>query len=156
MPNLPLRVHGIDHVVLKVADVERSLAFYAALGLRLERVLDSIPVYQMRCGANLIDLVPLAPGAALPPREQRGIEHLCLAVDAELEPLLAALQADGVHVVGAPREVYGAKGFGTSIYIRDPDDYEIELKLAHCAQPVRQSSAGAAPASPPRSHADKA
>jgi catechol 2,3-dioxygenase-like lactoylglutathione lyase family enzyme len=157
MAKLPLSVHGIDHVVLKVSDVARSIAFYESmLGLRLERILDSVPVYQMRCGANLVDLVPLAAGETLPPREARGIEHLCLAVDAQLEPLLAALAAHGVAVASAPREVYGAKGFGTSIYIRDPDDYEIELKLGYCATPVRQASAGAAPASPVRSPAGSA
>jgi catechol 2,3-dioxygenase-like lactoylglutathione lyase family enzyme len=157
MAKLPLSVHGIDHVVLKVSDVARSIAFYESmLGLRLERILDSVPVYQMRCGANLVDLVPLAAGEALPPREARGIEHLCLAVDAEFEPLLAALAAHGVPIASTPREVYGARGFGTSIYIRDPDDYEIELKLGYCATPVRQASASAAPTSPARSPADSA
>jgi hypothetical protein len=36
-------------------------------------------------------------------------------------------------------EVYGARGFGTSIYIHDPDGYEIELKVQYARNPVHFS-----------------
>lgn len=135
---LPIRLNGIDHVVLKVTDVARSISFYeSVLGLRLERIFEPLGVHQMRCGANLIDLVALPAGQALPPPEDRGIEHLCLSVEGEVGALVQGLSAQGVEISRGPMEVYGAKGFGTSVYIRDPDGYEVELKLDYAARPVR-------------------
>ena len=53
------RILGLDHVVLRVADKDRALAFYVgALGLTVERELASIGLTQLRAGASLIDLVP--------------------------------------------------------------------------------------------------
>ena len=53
----PLQFRGIDHVVLKVTNIERTLHFYTAiLGLALERVIEDLQIYQLRCGRNLIDL----------------------------------------------------------------------------------------------------
>ena len=138
MPPLPIRVNGIDHLVLKVSDVRRTIAFYeSVLGLRLERIFEPLGVYQIRCGANLIDLVALPPGETLPPPDRRGIEHFCLSVEGDAGELVESLAAHGIPIVRGPLEVYGAKGFGTSVYIRDPDGYEVEFKLGYCATPVR-------------------
>src|SRR5438045_8807838 len=54
-----LRVKGLDHVVLRVADMDRAIAFYEqVLGLHVERRLESIGLVQLRPGTALIDLVP--------------------------------------------------------------------------------------------------
>ena len=51
---------GLDHVVLRVADLERSLRFYRdALGFPIERRLDELGLVQLRAGTALIDLVPV-------------------------------------------------------------------------------------------------
>lgn len=135
---LPIRINGIDHVVLKVTDVQRTIAFFeSVLGARLERIFDALGVHQIRCGANLVDLQTLPPGETLPPPDQRGIEHLCLSVEADLDALVASLKSMAIPIIRGPIEVYGARGFGTSVYIADPDGYEIELKLGYCATPVR-------------------
>jgi glyoxylase I family protein len=135
---LPIRVNGLDHVVLKVSDVQRSLAFFRdVLGLRLERIFEELGVYQVRCGANLIDLQTLKPGETLPPADSRGIDHFCIGVDGEVAATMAALEAANATIVRKPVEVYGARGFGTSIYIADPDGYVIELKFGYCVTPVR-------------------
>jgi hypothetical protein len=48
------------------------------------------------------------------------------------------------HKVGAAvRELYGATGFGTSIYILDPDQYMIELKANYSQYPVKVTAAQA-------------
>ena len=55
---MPLTIEGIDHVVLRVTDMTRSLDFYTRiLGLPLERFVESLGLHQLRAGANLIDLV---------------------------------------------------------------------------------------------------
>jgi catechol 2,3-dioxygenase-like lactoylglutathione lyase family enzyme len=137
---IPATFLGIDHVVLRVTDIERTLAFYKdVLGLHVERIFDRIGLYQVRCGRNLIDLVAIKPTETLPPPAARGIEHLCLSVDADLDELIGHVEQKGCPAFMGPMEVYGARGFGTSIYIHDPDGYEIELKVGYARNPVHFS-----------------
>jgi glyoxylase I family protein len=134
---IPAKFLGIDHVVFRVTDMARTVGFYQdVLGLRVERIFERIGLHQVRCGDNLIDLVAIKPGETLPPPAARGIEHLCLSVDADLDELIAHVERRGHPVFMGPMEVYGARGFGTSIYIRDPDGYEIELKVQYARNPV--------------------
>ena len=128
----PLQFRGIDHVVLKVTDIERTLHFYTkVLGLALERVIEDLQIYQLRCGRNLIDLQVAPAGTLLAPRESRGIEHLCLMVQGDFAAVREHLAAHEVPIVWGPLELYGATGFGTSVYIRDPDEHTIELKAEY-------------------------
>ena len=56
----PIKALRIDHVVLRVTDVPRACAWYAAvLGCKIERVLPTLGLTQLRAGASLIDLVDL-------------------------------------------------------------------------------------------------
>jgi glyoxylase I family protein len=138
MPPINARFNGIDHVVFKVTDIGRTTEFYrSVLGLRVERIFEKIGLHQVRCGINLIDLLELPPGAALPPPAERGIEHVCLSIEADMDELLRDLASHEVAVIRGPMEVYGARGFGTSIYILDPDSYEIELKVGYSQNPAR-------------------
>jgi glyoxylase I family protein len=137
MNPIPARFNGIDHVVLRVTDLKRTLDFYkSVLGLTVERIFEKIGLYQVRCGANLIDISPLKPGETLAEPAHRGIEHLCLSIDADLDAVEARLRELGVPIVLGPMEVYGARGFGTSVYIKDPDGYDIELKVGYARNPV--------------------
>ena len=134
----PISFKGIDHVVLRVTDIERSLAFYCGvLGLALERIIDDLQIYQLRCGANLIDLQVAAPALPLAAREQRGMEHLCLMVDGDFAAVRRHLATQGVPIVFGPTELYGATGFGTSVYVRDPDDHTLELKASYAEFPLK-------------------
>ena len=63
---LPFEVVGLDHVVLRVADLDRAIAFYGdVLGCPVERRLDELGLVQLRAGDALVDLVgintPLGP-----------------------------------------------------------------------------------------------
>jgi glyoxylase I family protein len=138
MSKIPARFNGIDHVVFRVTDIARTVNFYKdVLDLGVERIFDKIGLYQVRCGNNLIDLVSIPEGAKLAPPQDRGIEHLCLSVEADLDELIAYLRAKNVEVIRGPMEVYGARGFGTALYILDPDGYELELKVGYARTPVR-------------------
>lgn len=120
-----LRVTGLDHVVLNVADVERSLAFYCGeLGLAPERVDEwrrgEVLFPSVRIDAHtIIDLLAAA-------RTGENADHLCLVV----EPLdLEALKASGrFDVVDGPGTRFGARGNGTSLYVKDPDGNTVELR----------------------------
>ena len=123
-----VRVVGFDHLVLKVADVERSLAWYTGrLGLAGERVDEwrrgEILFPSVRVDATtLIDLLAGAPTGT-------NVDHVCLVLDADAD--LDALAASGdFDVVGAgPADgLYGAQGVARSLYVRDPDGTVVELR----------------------------
>jgi catechol 2,3-dioxygenase-like lactoylglutathione lyase family enzyme len=130
----PVRVLGIDHVVLRVSDVARALRFYReVLGCSEERRVEKLGLYQLRAGSALIDLVDLTGplgeiGGAPPGEEGRNVDHFALRIESLDETALREhLEAHGVD----PGEVgrrYGADGYGPSIYIRDPDGNVVELK----------------------------
>jgi catechol 2,3-dioxygenase-like lactoylglutathione lyase family enzyme len=125
---------GLDHVVLRVADVARAQAFYCdVLGANVEKVQEALGLYQLRAGTALIDLVDLEgelgkKGGAAPGSEGRNMDHLCIRIEPFDEAVIRAhLARHGI----APGEVvsrYGAEGQGPSMYITDPDGNSVELK----------------------------
>ncbi|MSR15537.1 MAG: VOC family protein [Gammaproteobacteria bacterium] len=141
MPNDPLKYHGIDHVVLKVTAIEPSLAFYTGvLGMKLERIISDAGIYQLRCGRNLLDLQVLPSDRSLAAPECRGIDHMCLLLDGDFDRVLAHLASHGIPIAWGPLELYGATGFGTSVYVSDPDGHVIELKADHALAPLRTTA----------------
>jgi glyoxylase I family protein len=132
----PFAIHRIDHVVLRVADLDRALAFYVdTLGCAVEKVQEAIGLIQLRAGDSLIDLVPVDGelgrlGGAPPGSEGRNMDHVCLRVDPfDPDAMIAHLSTRGISV--SPDDVvsrYGAEGQGPSLYITDPDGNTVELK----------------------------
>ncbi|MQY17617.1 VOC family protein [Nocardia macrotermitis] len=120
-----MRVVDFDHVVLNVADVERSLEFYCGtLGLTPERVEEwragRVPFPSARVTERMvIDLQHLPRGAA-------NVDHICLVV----EPLDWQEVIDsGVFTVReGPVPRWGARGRATSVYVADPDGNTVELR----------------------------
>ena len=123
-------IKGLDHVVLRVADLDRAVRFYCeVLGCREERRVESISLVQLRAGAALIDLI-LAEGTPDPgPVSGRtNMDHFALRIEPFDEAALRAhLTAHGVEA-GEVATRYGAEGDGPSLYITDPDGNRVELK----------------------------
>lgn len=123
-------IKGLDHVVLRVADLDRAVRFYCeVLGCREERRVESIDLVQLRAGAALIDLI-LAEGTPDPgPVSGRAnMDHFALRIEPFDEAELRAhLTAHGVEA-GEVATRYGAEGDGPSLYITDPDGNRVELK----------------------------
>ena len=123
----PVNAVGFDHLVLRTDDVERSLRFYCDdLGLQPERVEEwrrgEVLFPSVRIdAATLIDVLKGE-------RSGTNVDHFCLVI----EPTnLAALAASGrFDVVGeGPADgLFGAQGFATSLYVRDPDGNVVELR----------------------------
>jgi glyoxylase I family protein len=120
-----LRVKGLDHVVLRVADMDRAIAFYEeVLGLHVERRLESIGLVQLRAGTAMIDLVPRTEDED----DGRNMDHYAVRIEEMDVPALTAhLKRHGIDP-GEVRRRYGAEGYGSSIYITDPDGNTVELK----------------------------
>jgi glyoxylase I family protein len=134
MADIPFDVRQIDHLVLRVRDIDVMRAFYCdVLGCREERRQDDIGLLQLRAGASLIDLVPIdgklgRMGGAAPGAEGRNVDHFCLRVEPfDRETIMGYLQAHGVRV-GDYGSRYGAEGEGPSQYLFDPEGNLVELK----------------------------
>lgn len=132
-----IEIRGLDHVVIRTANLQRSLQFYCgALGCAEERRIDALGLVQLRAGASLIDLVDIdAPlgraGGSAPGVEGRNMDHFAIAIGAFDEPAIRAhLVSAGVDPadIGEVGERYGANGNGPSMYLRDPDGNVVELK----------------------------
>ena len=122
-----IRVAGLDHLVLRVADLDRAIEFYGkVLGCHVERRLQEPKLVQLRAGTSMIDLVPA--GSAPYPAEGRNLDHFAVRISTFDFPALAAhLERHGV-AVGEVKRRYGAEGYGSSLYITDPDGNVVELK----------------------------
>ena len=140
-------ISALDHIVLNVTDVERSLAFYRdVLGLPAERVeawrrgelrFPSVRVNE----ATIIDLVHAPAESA---ERRLNLAHFCLVTDDDLDVVARELSSAGVTIEVGPATRSGARGNALSIYFRDPDDNVIELRTY---APVPASSAGGGGAS---------
>jgi catechol 2,3-dioxygenase-like lactoylglutathione lyase family enzyme len=129
-----LRIQGLDHVVLRVADLDAMLRFYRdALGCPVERRIDEIGLVQLRAGDALIDLVPVTSplgraGGAAPGAEGRNLDHFCLRLEPFDEAAIGRHLASFGIEAGPVATRYGAHGNGPSIYVRDPEGNVVELK----------------------------
>ncbi|MBM3660371.1 MAG: VOC family virulence protein [Actinobacteria bacterium] len=123
-----VRVVGFDHLVLKVADVERSLAWYSGrLGLAGVRVDEwrrgEVLFPSVRVDATtILDLLAGAPTGT-------NVDHLCLVLEpgADLDALAASGDFDVVGD-GPVDGLFGAQGHARSLYVRDPDGTVVELR----------------------------
>ena len=127
-------VQRIDHVVLRVHDLDGMIRFYEqALGCGVERRLDKLQLVQLRAGDSLLDLVK-----SDTPRTGRNMDHLCFRVDPfDLPAIQRALQPFGI-TPGDVVQRYGAEGDGPSIYFDDPEGNQIELKGPATSPPLRR------------------
>jgi catechol 2,3-dioxygenase-like lactoylglutathione lyase family enzyme len=129
-------VVDVDHVAIRVTDLERALEFYQdLLGLPIRDQdryeAGEVPYVAVVAGGRHVHLVPTDEEINV------GGEHLCLLVRSdntesrdEIEDLLEDLRERGVAVEdGEPIKRYGAYGRAWAAYVRDPDGRRIELKL---------------------------
>lgn len=120
---MKIRLREIDHVVLRVRDMEKMVRFYCdVLGAEFIAFRPDFNMTHVRAGSSMIDLVAVDPGSG------RNMDHFCLRVEpfAEAE-IVAHLKAHGV-AVGDVKTRYGAEGNGVSIYLTDPEGNQVELK----------------------------
>ena len=127
-----VRIMEMDHIVLTVSDIKRSLAFYTGvLGLSGERLEEfgagKVGFPSVRINEHtLIDLVQTENRESA---TVRNLDHFCLVSEStDLGELAADLKSRGVVVVMEPVSRWGARGQATSIYIQDPDENEIEIR----------------------------
>ena len=128
------QIQDIDHVVLRVSDLERMIAFYCdALGCTVHWRRPDLGLVHLRAGNVMIDLVPVdgklgLQGGAAPGKEGRNMDHFCVRVAPfDADAIVEHLRARGARV-GEIRPRFGAQGEGVSVYVYDPEDNLVELK----------------------------
>jgi catechol 2,3-dioxygenase-like lactoylglutathione lyase family enzyme len=144
-----LRIAEMDHIVLNVSNIDRSLHFYGdILGLKPERVAEfragDVGFPSIRINeTTIIDLFP-------PERQTKvmgeglvqNLNHLCLCTeDEDMEAVAAYLREHGLEIETGPIQRWGARGAGTSVYFRDPDHNLVEVRTY---APVAKKEAPAA------------
>jgi catechol 2,3-dioxygenase-like lactoylglutathione lyase family enzyme len=120
-------IKSLDHLVLTVADIDRTIAFYTTvLGMREVQFGDGRIALQF--GTQKINLhlsgKEFAPHACRP---GPGSADLCFLIDTDLDTTMQHLDAHNIPIELGPVMRTGAMGDIESLYIRDPDGNLLEL-----------------------------
>ena len=133
----PINITHIDHLVIRVNDLENMIAFYRdVLGCKLERGPGEGGLAQLRAGHSLIDLVdasgPLGQqGGEQPDHAAPNMDHVCFQLQPwDADAIKEHLEQHGIEA-GNVAQRYGATGVGPSMYLRDPEGNTVELKGVH-------------------------
>ena len=129
-----VKITEMDHIVLRVKDVERSLQFYTGtLGLKPERI-DEWRAGDVRFPSarlnddTIIDLF----GSDQESIDRDGVknqDHFCMVIEqTDMDELKAKFEAMGVGIQAGPGKRWGSHGDGISLYVYDPDDNVVELR----------------------------
>ena len=129
-----VKITEMDHIVLRVKDVETALRFYAeTLGLQTERV-DQWRAGEVRFPSARIndDTIIDFFGSDQEPMTREGSrnqDHFCMVIEpTDMEDLKVKFEAIGVEIQAGPGKRWGSHGDGISLYIYDPDDNVVELR----------------------------
>ena len=120
-------ISRLDHLVLTVEDIPRSVAFYTkALGMRSVsfgegRIALSFGQQKINLHQNGREFDPKAS------RPTPGSADLCFIADIPLEEAILRLKDRGVTIIEGPVKRTGACGPILSVYFRDPDSNLIEV-----------------------------
>jgi catechol 2,3-dioxygenase-like lactoylglutathione lyase family enzyme len=118
-------ITGIDHIVLCVADVERSVEWYGRhLGLSTERLDEwrrgDAPFVSLRVDdSTLIDLIADPPSG-------RNVDHVAFVTDRSGFDAFVDAHRDIIEM--GPASLFGARGSGDGVYVRDPDGHRVEIR----------------------------
>ncbi len=122
-----INIESLDHLVLTVADIERSCEFYASV-LGMELITFAGKRKALKFGRQKINLHQQ--GAEFEPHAQQplpGSADLCLLTGSEMPAIIQHLDKHGIEIETGPVQRSGACGAIESVYIRDPDQNLIEV-----------------------------
>jgi len=122
-----MKVDALDHLVLTVADIEKTCDFYRRV-LGMEDVTFGAGRKALAFGSPKINLhergKEFEPKAAFP---TPGSADLCFLTDVPLPDVAAHVRSRGIAIEEGPVRRTGAAGPILSVYVRDPDGNLIEI-----------------------------
>ena len=131
---MPVKVHSLDHLVINVSDVARSVEWYRkVLGMEV-KIFDpghgKPPRTSLIFGSQKINLRPRDADKVewfTADHETTGSDDLCFLTSSTPDEVVAHLGACGVAIAEGPVRKQGARGALRSVYCRDPDGSLIEI-----------------------------
>ena len=141
---------GLDHIGLKVTDMDASLRFYAdVLGLQ---VLHTAGPHAnggrsatLAAGEQKLDLFYRPDFVSADRDKPVGMDHVCLTFQLDsVEPLLEHLKQHALEVMWGPV----TRGGTTSVYVYDPDGIHVELRVPVTAEGAERPGVPAAARQP--------
>ncbi len=129
-----VKITEMDHIVLRVKDVEVSLSFYTeTLGLKPERVEEwragEVRFPSARLNDDTIIDLFLTEQESIGRSGDRNQDHFCMVIEpTDLDELKSSFEAIGVDIHSGPGKRWGSHGDGISLYVFDPDDNVVELR----------------------------
>ncbi len=131
----PIKVTELDHIVLNVSDIDRTLEFYTGvLGLKGERIKEfkegKVGFPSVRINEHtVIDFNPTKNQIHQSEEDRHNLNHFCLVVDpSDFTGIVDYMKDHGVQILTGPVSRWGARGTATSVYFLDPDKNEIEVR----------------------------
>lgn len=119
----PFTVDHLDHVVLRVRDLQKSLAFYELLGGKVEEV-KRVAGTGVRMAPDQTIILQERPDYA--PVGVSALDHIALAIRAsDIHEVATYLRTNGVDIAREPRD----GGAAPTVNVRDPDDNMIEIRI---------------------------
>ena len=125
-----LRPKALDHVGLKVTDMDKTLHFYQRLGLTLVRTsgpnADGLRTAVIQVGSQELNVFSHPDLVATGKENPVGMDHFCLSVDAaSVDDVIADLRQAGIDIVRGPVE----RRDSMAVFVHDPDGVRVELQL---------------------------
>jgi len=130
----PYKIHGIDHVVLCALNAYNLVAFYRdVVGCQIIWDRPDIGLTHLQAGNAIIDIIsidgPLGKeGVSQPDGYGRNVDHICILIDPFDFETLQSYFATHKVTISSPELRFGAVGYSSSIYLKDPEGNGIELK----------------------------
>ena len=125
-----LKLKGLDHVGLRVTDLDRSIEFYQRLGMKLLRSRGPDAAGErfavIQAGDQELNLVARPGATPSADKEALGMNHFCILVDYEtIEAVVDGLKAAGIEIASGP----SPRRDGAAVLVRDPDGVAVELQI---------------------------
>ena len=121
---------ALDHVGLKVTDMDKTLHFYQRLGLTLLRTsgpnADGLRSAVITVGGQELNVFSHPDFVSSGKENPVGMDHFCLTMDTpSVDELIADLRGAGLDIVRGPVE----RRDGTAVFVHDPDGVRVELQI---------------------------
>jgi catechol 2,3-dioxygenase-like lactoylglutathione lyase family enzyme len=122
-----MQIDHLDHLVLTVADIDRTCAFYTrVLGMEVVKFGDgrtALKFGRQKVNLHSADNLP----GLVADKPTPGSADLCFIAATPLAEVVAHLESCGVPIVAGPGPRAGAVGTIQSVYLRDPDRNLVEI-----------------------------
>jgi len=129
-----LRPTGLDHVGLKVTDMDKTLHFYQRLGLTVLRTsgpdAEGFRSAVIQVGSQELNVFSHPDFVSSGEENPIGMDHFCLLVDAaSIDDVVKDLREAGIDVTRGPAK----RRDGMAVFVHDPDGVRVELQIKNTA-----------------------